>query len=169
MTTFHILLPIVVFVAVAFTVFKVADFLEDRGHKQQHAVTSIRRAALWEFGFGYLLILFSVGSYLAMLSEKPSIAYHLVGMIGGVVWVCLARVLRRGGRRFRIVFLWLSIMRVASVLGIPFSIATVLLLYATKDARTYYSASTSASGSPQSLPHFHKQPTQNKSKPISTK
>jgi hypothetical protein len=143
MTAVHVLFPIVVLTAAALVVFKVADFLEDRGHKQEHAVTSIRRASLWEFGFGYLLILFSVGSYLAMFSEKPSIAYHLVGIIGGVVWVCLARLLRRGYRRYRIVFLWLSIIRVASVLGIPFSIATVLLLYAAKDAREYYSCQSS--------------------------
>ena len=98
---------------------------------------------MWEFGFGYLLILFSLGSYLATLAEKPSITYHIVGMIVGVVWVCLARLLRRGDRRFRIVFLWLSIIRVASFLGIPFSIATVLLLYATRDAREFYSCQSS--------------------------
>ncbi len=135
----RILVPSAIIIVAALSVFKIADFLEDRRGSKRCQVQSIHRASLWEFGFGYLLILFSIGTYLSLYSENPRIIYHLFGVLLGVVWVCLVILLRRGLRRMRFVFLLLSALRIISVVGIPFSIASIWYLYVMDDSRAYYS------------------------------
>jgi hypothetical protein len=94
---------------------------------------SVRFACWLEMFFGTLL----AATMLLFVGEITRAI--LIGVAGvGLLWVLVAGCLLLGKRWARALTLALSVARLVTVVGIPFSVLDIYLLYGRKAARTFF-------------------------------
>ena len=101
--------------------------------------SSIRISAYVEATFGILTMfcgMFLVAYGNGWLALHPDCAFA-VSFFGGALWIVLSVRLSQGSRAARTITLGLSVLRLATVVGIPFSLFSLLLLLS-KEAKTFY-------------------------------
>ena len=102
------------------------------------APRAVQKASVYEIVFSLLLTFVSVGMYVAEYPAAGKVNPYLATLLIGLGWIWFAAALRRGRAWTRRVCLILSVVRLPTVIGIPFSVLSLHALYRTDAANEYY-------------------------------
>ena len=144
-TLFTRVLPVLILLVIFYLVPAVG--IQPREDNQRLIPRPVRVASWLEAVFGIMLffsgVLFAVDPTIIGLSGPVGAMYALLCCLGaGVAWLVLAANINSGSKKARRICFVLSILRVFTIVGVAFSIAGVLLLYAASSSREYYAGQT---------------------------
>jgi len=109
--------------------------------KEGDIPSSVKRASIFESIFGVLVFLGGVliVAYNSNSMEKLAGIYSFLFVLGsGMGWFIMATHLNHGSKKARKACLILSILRIPTLIGIIFSIASIYLLYFNKESKAYF-------------------------------
>ena len=112
--------------------------LQDNQKSAKDLPQEVRRASLAELFWGYGLIFFSLVGVIFVPDNICHISLYLFLFVFGVACICISVFLRRGNERARLLCLVLSVFRVFSIIGIPFSIMSIYWLYRPFESKRFF-------------------------------
>jgi len=119
-----------------FTFFILPNLFKDRPSPEEPVAASIRISSWIELIFG-LLVFFGgiVYSFFSHFSAETSFFILSLFCLLGMLWMIMASRLSNGNYQARKIFLYLSAFRIFTIVGIPFSAASIFLLRKKKGAK----------------------------------
>ncbi|MHC4131467.1 MAG: hypothetical protein ACYSSP_02550 [Planctomycetota bacterium] len=101
---------------------------------------SVRFAGWIEMAFGSILFLPSIVFLLIPFEKGGHLGFILLLSLCfvGFGWITLTVYLLKGSLKARKIFILLSVIRMLTIVGIPFSLLSIYLLYYTNQARTFF-------------------------------
>ena len=115
--------------------------LFEGGFAPETMPATVKACMVIEVIFGSLLMFMSLGLLIAnRLQLNVDGMTYIAGAAVGLGWVCFALCLSKQSKKVQGTLLIASIVRFLTVVGIPFSIASVSLSYGSKASRAYYAS-----------------------------